>query len=84
MGAVLSKLIVFASMVKVKADFEKYQHTKKSMQRLKYFYFHICFGKSMGAVLSKFIVFASLVKVKVDFEKYKQTKKTCKISYLTL
>ena len=39
MGAVLSKFIVFASMVKVKADFEKYQHTKKACKDLNTFTF---------------------------------------------
>ena len=39
MGAVLSKFIVFASLVKVKADFEKYQHTKKACKDLNTFIF---------------------------------------------
>ena len=37
MEAVLSKFIMFASMVKVKADFEKYQHTKKACKDLNTF-----------------------------------------------
>ena len=39
MGAVLSKFIVFASLVKVKVDFEKYQHTKKACKDLNTFTF---------------------------------------------
>ena len=56
MGAVLSKFIVFASLVKVKVDFEKNQQTKKSMQNFQFNSLinttisHIFFQKSIGAI----------------------------------